>query len=342
MTYRLLNVSSSFHDALPWMRERLEPEGIEVTSKVLYSLEEFEQITQIISQFNALCTWGGTPLSAEFLQRATQLEIIAHFGIGFDGADLEAATRRGIVVTNCPDTATIESVAELAWGMALSLARQIPESVARARSGAYERGIGKSMWRKTLGVVGLGRIGKAVARRAIGFEMRTLAFDQFHDSEFAERYGVQYVDLDSLLAQSDYVVLCLPGSLENESIIDRRRLALMKPTAYLINVARYKLIDGRALREALNNGRLAGAGLDFYGDDEEEEKAGKESIFRFDQVHCTPHLGNRTHEGVQGTCELVADQISAFKQGRKPPHILNPEVWESDALRPKKRLVLEP
>jgi lactate dehydrogenase-like 2-hydroxyacid dehydrogenase len=337
MSYRFLSVNPSLHDYLGRNPGKLAEADIEVVEFPVTTMEQWPEARQrAANSFDAFGTWGNAPIDQAFFENASRLEHIAIYGIGCDDIDVPAATRHGVILTFSPAQATVDSVAEFAWCQILSMAREVEQTVASLRAGVYRRPLGRMVAGTTLGIVGLGRIGKSVARRAPAFEMRTLAFDEVHDTEFAKRYGVKYVELEDLLAQSDFVVLCLPGSPENEGIIGREQLARMKPTAHLINVARYHLVDNQALKEMLETGRLAGAALDFWGDWPEEDQ----SLFELDQVVGTTHLGNRTAESIYATSELVIQQVIDVSRGHRPANMLNPEVFGAPNLRMRHRLAL--
>jgi phosphoglycerate dehydrogenase-like enzyme len=184
--------------------------------------------------------------------------------------------------------------------------------------------MGKAVWGKTLGIVGLGHIGKAVARRACGFSMRLLAFefDAFWDAEFAARYNIERTDLDTLLRESDYVSLHLRISASTLGIIGARELALMKPTAYLINTARASLVDEKALYDALATRHIAGAGLDTVIDSGPDNP-----LIGLPNVVCTPHLGNRCIDSVHDVVDTAIDNALAVLRGKRPNYVVNPEVY---------------
>ncbi len=227
----------------------------------------------------------------DLLARADKLKVISRYGVGFDAVDLEAATVKGIAVTNTPG-ANNESVADLAFALVMAVARNVVFMHQSAAYGAPVRPIGIEVVGKTIAVVGTGAIGKGFARRWRGFNARVLAFDLFPDEEFARENAVTYVELDELLEQADVISLHLPLNEHTHHLIDENKLALMKPTAVLINTARGELVDNRALFRALKEGRLWGAGLDVV-EGEDEVVAAMSSL-----RNCimTPHAGGATLE----------------------------------------------
>jgi D-3-phosphoglycerate dehydrogenase len=226
------------------------------------------------------------------MERAPHLRVISLAGSGYDTIDLAAATRQGIVVTNAPVREGSEVVADMAWGMLLAVARQIPHHDRRIRAGDLRRGTGTSPWRKRLGIVGLGNIGRAVARRAAGFEMDLLATEPRPDRDFVAKHNINLVELDELLARSDFVSLHVRLTDQTRKMIGPDELATMRPTAFLINTARRDLVDEDALVAALEAGQLAGAALD------DPPGQPDSPLIGMDNVVLTTHLGNRAHLGV--------------------------------------------
>jgi phosphoglycerate dehydrogenase-like enzyme len=212
----------------------------------------------------------------------------------------------------------------------LAVARQIPFHHQAIQEGRPDRGIGVSVWRKTLGIVGLGNIGKAVARRASGFEMRILATTRHPDEGFNRRYGIEVAALDRLLKESDFVSLHLRLNAETSGLIGERELALLKPSAILVNTARQQLVDEAALTKALLENRLAGAGLD------DPPSLPQSPLLGLPNVVCSPHLGNRALEGMRAVFQAAVQDAVAVLNGRRPKYLLNPEVYDSPALRARR------
>lgn len=224
------------------------------------------------------------------LEGADRLKVISRYGVGVDNVDLAAAREKGIVVTNTPG-ANSASVAELALGMMLALARQIPQADAAARRGEFPRMSGISLEDKTVGILGLGAIGKQLAKRLAGFNCRILAYDPYLDADFAQAHQVTYLPMEGVLAECDFLSLHLPLTAETRQMVNHSFLAGMKPGAFLINTARGDLIDEAALAEALHSGRLRGAGLDALV---EEPPALDNPLLAFPNLILTPHLGAQT------------------------------------------------
>ncbi len=266
-----------------------------------------EELVQIIGEYDALMIRSGTRVTEEIITAGTNLKIIGRAGVGVDNVDVTAATRQGIVVVNSPQGNTI-AAAEHALAMMLSLSRYIPDANASVKSGNWDRKsyVGAEIYKKTIGVVGLGKIGSHVAKVAKAMGMKLLAYDPFLSNERAEQLGCQLVDLDLLLQQSDYITLHIPKTPESTHLINAERLAKMKPNARIINCARGGIVDESALADALKSGQIAGAALDVFESEPLAESPlkslGKEMIL-------TPHLGASTTEAQVNVAIDVAEQI---------------------------------
>jgi phosphoglycerate dehydrogenase-like enzyme len=257
----------------------------------------------------------------EHMRRHSSLKVLSIAASGYDWLNVEAATQNGILVTNAPVKEGVEVVADMTWALLLAVARQIPHYHQRICGGCYERGMGVSVWGKTLGIVGLGQIGRAVARRAMGFEMRVLATEPQADLAFVASHAIQIVPLENLLRESDFVSLHVRLDAGTEGMIGSAQLRLMKPTAILINTARRRLVDEAALVEAILSSRLAGAGLD-------DPPARPDTPLRgLPNVVFAPHHGNRAIEGVHAVFRCAIDNAAAVLAGRRPDWIVNPSVF---------------
>ncbi len=268
---------------------------------------------------------GSEPYTEEVFRNSPRLRHIQRFGVGFDAIDLAAATRHGVVVSTAPGT-NDWGVADHTIGLMLVLAHNILRDDRAVRAGLWRTRsvLGQDLWRKTLGIVGLGRIGKGVARRARGFDMRVLAAEPEPDLEFCRLHGVELVPLETLLRESDFVSLHLPLSSETVGFMDAARFALMKPGAYFINTARGGLVDEDALYEALVSGRLAGAGLDVRA----VEPPTDTRFFELENVVLTPHTAPNTVGVWLATGQLCAENVLRVLRGEQPEGLRNPEVWE--------------
>ncbi|HEY9763649.1 MAG TPA: phosphoglycerate dehydrogenase [Trichocoleus sp.] len=266
-----------------------------------------EELIKIIPDYDALMIRSGTRVTKDVISAGKQLQIIGRAGVGVDNVDVPEATRRGIVVVNSPEGNTI-AAAEHALAMMLSMSRLIPAADQSVKSGAWDRKsfTGVEVYKKTIGVVGLGKIGSHVATVARALGMKILAYDPFISTERAEQLGCRLVDLDLLFREADYITLHLPKTPETTNLIGERSISLMKPTVRIINCARGGIIDEEALAQAIREGKVAGAALDVYS----QEPLGESSLRELGKaVVLTPHLGASTEEAQVNVAIDVAEQI---------------------------------
>jgi D-3-phosphoglycerate dehydrogenase / 2-oxoglutarate reductase len=263
------------------------------------------------------------PLNDRVLARAEKLKVIAIRGVGYDSVDIPAATARGIPVIVAPGFT--DSVADYTFALMLAVTRQVALADRLVRADRWEVLVTTNICGKTLGIVGLGRIGKAVARRARGFDMTVLATDVVRDEAFARQYSVTYLPLPELLQRADIVSINAPLSGDTRHLIDDQALRLMKPAAYLINTARGGLVDEQALAAALRAGRLAGAGLDVF----HEEPLQHNPFQGLDNVVLSPHLAAYSREGLREAGVLAAQGVVTVLGGGRPDAavLVNPEIY---------------
>jgi D-3-phosphoglycerate dehydrogenase len=271
------------------------------------------------------------PVTAEMMDAAPRLKGVVTFGSGCDHLDLAAATARGIYVSNTRG-ANAEAVAELAVSMMLNLMRKACRADSLVRAGEWQRGAafpswlsGRELAGKTLGILGLGTIGRRVARIARGFDMRVLAYDPFVSSAVAQDVGAELVELPLIFRQSDVVTIHVPLTAETRPLVTVQRLAWMKSTAYLINLSRGPVVDEAALVEALREGRIAGAGLDVF---EVEPLPPEHPLLTLDNVVFTPHFAGGTAEAKQRQSMAVARQVLQIVAGEVPDNLVNRAVLE--------------
>ncbi len=267
-------------------------------------------------------------LDATAMEGAPHLKVISGFGVGFDYVDVPEATRRGIMVCNTPGTLT-ETTADQAWALLLAAARNVARGDRYVRRGAWKKYepallLGADVHGATLGIVGLGAIGRAVARRASGFGMTVLYTGRAPKPEAEAGVGATFRPLDDLLRESDFVSINCALTPETRGLIGPRQLALMKPTAILVNTARGAIVDGAALAQALQRGEIAGAGIDVY---EREPVAPDDPLLACETVVLAPHLGSATHPTRALMARVAAENIVSGLQGRRPPFLVNPDVW---------------
>ena len=265
---------------------------------------------------------GSEPYTRRVLDANPQLRVIARAGVGYDAVDVKAATERGIAVTITPGT-NQDSVAEHTFALILALAKDLINQHLGTRAGQWPRRSNVPLRGRTLGIVGLGRIGKAVAVRGAAFGMPMLAYEPCPDAAFVKQYGITLVPLDQLLRASDYVSIHVPLTAESRDLFDRRRLALMKPTAYLINTARGGLVNEADLQAALRAGKLAGAALDVF----EQEPPPITPLLEMDNVVLTPHAAGVDTQSRDDMALSAARAVVALSRGEWPAEqIVNPEV----------------
>ena len=279
-----------------------------------------EELVDIIGDYDALVVRSETKVTSPVIEAGRNLKVVARAGIGVDNIDLDAATRAGIAVVNAPIGNTV-AAAEHTLALMLSLARNVPQAYASMKEGQWQRSafMGIEVRNKTLGIIGLGRVGSEVARRASSFGMRLIAFDPFVAPDFAARLGVTTMTLDELLPQADFITLHTPLTPGTTRMINKEQLAKMKPGARLINVARGELVDEDALLQALENEQLAGVALDVFTN----EPPGDLPLLRHPRLMATPHLGASTQEAQREVAIEAAEQVIAVLNGQPARNTVN-------------------
>lgn len=268
---------------------------------------------------------GTDELTAAVIRAAPRLKVISRRGVGFETVDVQAATECGVVVTNVP-ALNADAVADFAFAMLLDAARGLSWMDRQMKAGVWKVVAGRQVWGKTLGIVGLGNIGKAVARRARGFDMRILAHDICPDLAFAAEHGVELVSLNRLLAEADFVTLHCSLTPETRGLIGEAELRTMKPEACLINAARGAIVDEAALLRALEQGWIAGAALDAF---EREPLPLDHPFLKQDRLVLTPHSAFNTLEATAAVNLQAARNCVAVLLGERPASVVNPEVYDS-------------
>jgi len=279
---------------------------------------------------DALATLLSDKIDAEVFNAAPRLKIVSQLAVGYDNIDIPEATKRGIYVTNTPEVLT-DTTADFAWALLMALARRVIEADKYVRTGQWKVGwhpdmmTGRDIYNATIGVVGAGRIGYAVAKRATGFSMKILFYDVVPRPEIEKDFGAKKVDLDTLLKESDFVSIHVPLMKETQHLINEQKLKLMKKTAYLINNSRGPVVDEKALYKALKEGWIAGAGLDVF---EQEPTPVDNPLLKLDNVAVAPHISSASIETRSKMGEMVAENLVAFFEGKKPPNLLNADVMK--------------
>ncbi len=296
-----------------------------------YQPPPYEFLVRKAREVDALVTLLTDKVDRNLLRQAKRLRIVAQYAVGYDNIDVESATELGIYVTNTPGVLT-EATAELTWALLMAVARRIVEADVFVRWGEWFRLktgwhpkmlLGIELKGKTLGIIGLGRIGSRVAEFGRAFGMRVIYYDVVRRRELEEKLGVEYRDLDELLRESDVVSIHVPLTEKTRYMINEEKLRRMKREAILINTARGAVVDTKALVKALREGWIAGAGLDVH---ETEPLTPNHPLTAFKNVVLLPHIGSATYETRHKMAKLVAENLIAFYMGKTPPTLVNPEV----------------
>lgn len=288
-----------------------------------------DALCQVIGEYDALVVRSATRVSARVIEAGQRLQVIGRAGTGVDNIDVDAATRHGIMVVNAP-TGNAIAVAEHTIALMMALARNVPQADRSLRAGHWDKKSlgGVEVRDKTLGIVGLGRAGSAVAKRAIGLEMVVIAYDPFVTQDYASRLNVRLVSFDELISRADFVSLHAPATDQNRGMIGARELQMMKPTARLVNCARGELVDEDALLQALNSGEIAGAALDVFAAEPPEGSP----LLEHPRVIVTPHLGASTQEAQRNVALETAEQVVAVLSGKLPRYPVNVPSLSSEEL----------
>jgi glyoxylate reductase len=288
-------------------------------------------IIQKAAKVDALATLLSDKIDAEVFDAAPKLRIIAQMAVGFDNIDVAEATKRGIYVTNTPGVLT-ETTADFAWALLMAVARRIVEADKYVRSGKWKVSWhpmmlqGRDVYGATLGIVGLGRIGCAIAKRAKGFDMKVLYYDVIRRPDFEKEYDIKFTELDTLFQEADFITINTPLTKETLHLVDERRLRMMKKTAFIVNNARGPIVNEEALYKALKEGWIAGAALDVF---EQEPTPVSNPLLKLDNVVVAPHISSASYETRSRMAEMVAENLTAFFEGKTPPNLVNPEVLKT-------------
>ncbi len=306
--------------------------GIDVTFDASLGKDK-EKLAAVIGEYDGLAIRSATKVTAKLLEKATKLKVVGRAGIGVDNVEIPAATAKGVIVMNTPFGNSI-TTAEHAIAMMFALARQIPEANASTHAGKWEKNrfMGVELTAKTLGVIGCGNIGAIVARKAIGLEMKVIAYDPFLSPERALDLGVEKVELEELLARADVITLHTPLTEKTKNILSRENLAKTKKGVRIVNCARGGLVDEEALADALKSGHVAGAAFDVFT----VEPAENNVLFNLPNVVATPHLGASTTEAQENVALQVAEQMADYLTKGAISNALNfPSITAEEAPRLK-------
>jgi D-3-phosphoglycerate dehydrogenase len=300
------------------VREKIGESGVQLLRDAGLDVElgldwDQDELERRIGEFDGILIRSATQLDADLLSRAERLKAVGRAGVGVDNVDVEAATKRGVIVANAPQSNVI-TAAEHTLALLLALARKVPQAHGSLTGGAWERAefSGVELYDKTLGVLGFGRIGQLVAQRALGFGMRVMAFDAYVAEDRFRELGVERAEsAEDVYARADFITVHLPVTSETENYLNAEAFAAMRDGVRVINVARGKLMDEEALRDALDSGKVAGAALDVF----REEPATENPLFGYRNVVVTPHLGASTAEATDRAGFQAAEQVVAALTG---------------------------
>jgi len=320
MTFQVLSTSPTFGYYASEPVDYLRNHGCELELVPQGKKLSEEELIKNVKECSAMIV-GVENITEPVIQASTKLRIIAKHGAGVDNIDVEAASSRGIVVINAPG-ANSNAVADLTIGLFLSLARSIPFADRSVKEGGWPRIVGIQLNGKVLGIIGLGQVGKLVAKRASGFDMKVLAYDVVKDEVFAQKWGITYLSLDELLAESDFISIHVPLSPSTRRLIGEEELKLMKKEAFLLNISRGTIIDEEALYQVLKEGKIRAAALDVFSNEPPRESP----LLKLDNVILTPHMGGYTFEALRETGMICARGIVDVLEGRQPQFITNPEI----------------
>jgi len=319
--YNVLVTARSFGKEVPEPMERLLKEGLHILEWREGSGHEISELIGKIGQADAWIV-GSYPIQAALLENAQRLQIIAKHGVGIDNIDVPAATKRGILVAIAPGS-NDQAVADLTIGLLLSLVRSIPQANASVKSGRWERFQGFGLTGKTIGIIGLGHIGLNVAKRTKGFDMEILGCDPYWPEERAREIDIVRADFETLIGKSDVITLHVPLTPETEKLIGEHQIALMKKGVWIVNTSRGKIIDEKAMYQALASGKVAGYATDVF----EIEPPEGNPLLDLTNVVATPHIGSYTMDALRMLGDSVVDTILKLFHGEKSEFIINPEAY---------------
>lgn len=316
--YKVLVTPTSYGSMDPTLKTELEAMVGEVVYNTTGKPLSSRQLQELLADCQGMIA-GLDEIDRAALEAAPELQVVARYGVGYNNVDLEAASERGIVVTNTPG-ANAAAVAELTVALILNLMRPILPAAQQTRAGEWPRFKGYSLEGKTVGILGCGAIGKQTIRRLAGFGCRVMAMDIYPDEKFAAELGFQFHLLEDILPAADLISLHLPGNPATQGIVNRDFLDSMKTGAWLVNTARGDLIDDQALLEALRSGKLRGAALDVYS---QEPPSRDNPLLALEQVIPTPHMGAHADSATNAMGRMALDECLAVLSGKQPKYQVN-------------------
>ena len=323
---KILVARAIFPDALVKLQEKFE-----VQSNQADDVFSPEQLRKHLAEVKGALVFGSERIDRNTLSDAKDLKIVANISVGYNNFDVPAMTTAGVMATNTPDVLT-DTTADFGFALLMATARRITESEHWIRNGQWDKmsivynPLGMDLHHTTLGIIGMGRIGQGIAKRALGFGMKVMYHNRKRLSETDEKAcGARYVDKETLLREADHVVLVVPYSAESHHLIGAKEIALMKPTATLVNIARGGIVDDAALAAALKAKTIFAAGLDVY---EGEPKVHPE-LLKLSNVVLAPHIASATEKTRRAMVALAIDNLNAALEGKRPPSLINTELWKN-------------
>jgi gluconate 2-dehydrogenase len=323
---KILVARAIFPDALAQLEEKFE-----VQSNQADDIFSPEQLRKHLAEVKGALVFGSERIDRNTLSDAKDLKIVANISVGYNNFDVPAMTAAGVMATNTPDVLT-DTTADFGFSLLMATARRITESEHWIRNGQWDKmsivynPLGMDLHHTTLGIIGMGRIGQGIAKRALGFGMKVMYHNRKRLSETDEKAcGARYVDKETLLREADHVVLVVPYSAESHHLIGAKEIALMKPTATLVNIARGGIVDDAALAAALKAKTIFAAGLDVY---EGEPKVHPE-LLKLSNVVLAPHIASATEKTRRAMVALAIDNLNAALEGKRPPSLINTELWKN-------------
>jgi gluconate 2-dehydrogenase len=323
---KILVARAIFPDALAKLEEKFE-----VQSNQADDVFSPEQLRKHLAEVKGALVFGSERIDRNTLSDAKDLKIVANISVGYNNFDVPAMTAAGVMATNTPDVLT-DTTADFGFALLMATARRITESEHWIRNGQWDKmsivynPLGMDLHHTTLGIIGMGRIGQGIAKRALGFGMKVMYHNRKRLSEADEKAcDARYVDKDTLLREADHVVLVVPYSAESHHLIGAKEIALMKPTATLVNIARGGIVDDAALAAALKAKTIFAAGLDVY---EGEPKVHPE-LLKLSNVVLAPHIASATEKTRRAMVALAIDNLNAALEGKRPPSLINTELWKN-------------
>ncbi|QWD76557.1 D-glycerate dehydrogenase [Polynucleobacter sp. MWH-UH24A] len=323
---KILVARAIFPDALAKLEEKFE-----VQSNQADDVFSPEQLRKHLAEVKGALVFGSERIDRNTLSDAKDLKIVANISVGYNNFDVPAMTAAGVMATNTPDVLT-DTTADFGFALLMATARRITESEHWIRNGQWDKmsivynPLGMDLHHTTLGIIGMGRIGQGIAKRALGFGMKVVYHNRKRLSEADEKAcGARYVDKETLLREADHVLLVVPYSAESHHLIGAKEIALMKPTATLVNIARGGIVDDAALAAALKAKTIFAAGLDVY---EGEPKVHPE-LLKLSNVVLAPHIASATEKTRRAMVALAIDNLNAALEGKRPPSLINTELWKN-------------